>query len=264
MRLLPLPRRGRIGLVELHGVIDGRLKTTRIIPLLAALRRQRYIKAVVLDIDSPGGGATASEYLHMSVSKLAAEKHVVAFIRGTGASGAYMAACGAQRIVATPGSIVGSIGVISLRPVAATLLQRVGIEFSVQKSGRLKDMGTFYRPPTEEEQRKLQELVGDFYRSFLDIVAQGRKMERERVAAYATGEVFTGRRALELGLVDELGDLERAIDLAAELSGAPRRVVLVQPRVPLRERLLRGMGSAMVESALDSLEEHLAFRLDLR
>ncbi len=137
------------------------------------------------------------------------------------------------------------------------------------KSDRLKDMGSMFREATEEETRKEQELVDDLYDQFLDIVAKGRKMDKDKVREVATGEVFTGRKAVEVGLVDELGDLERAIDIAAELSGSQRNPVWLRPKRNLREVLSSAMGSSsmatsIVDAVVNRLEERLMSRYDFQ
>ena len=133
--------RGGIAVVELSGVIGGGMKVPVYSRLLDGLREDKRFRAVVLEIDSPGGTASGSELLYHSVLKIKKEKPVVAYIRGTGASGAYYISCAADRVVALPSALVGSIGVIYLRPVLEQLLQELGISFSVFKGGRLKDMG---------------------------------------------------------------------------------------------------------------------------
>ena len=146
--------------------------------------------------DSPGGSAPASEYLYGAVTRLAARKPVIAFVRGIGASGSYMVACGATKIIALPSSIIGSIGVISIGPVAKDLLKRIGIDVTglQERSAPYKDMGALYRDPTKEELQKRDELIGQFFDNFVDLVARSRTMSRDNVLKYATGEVFTGRR----------------------------------------------------------------------
>ena len=172
---------------------------------------------MVLDVDSPGGGAPGSAELYASIRRVASEKPVVAYIRGVGASGAYYASCPAQRIVANPDALVGSIGVILLRPILSQLLQRLGVQLAVSKQGRLKDMLQPWREPTDEELERVQALIDDTYDAFVEAVARGRRMDEGRVRELATGEVFTGRQALRLGLVDELGDMETALGAASAL-----------------------------------------------
>lgn len=246
--------RPRVAVLELFGVIGSGIRMVNLLRGLEALRDSRRARAVVLDIDSPGGLATTSEYLHLAVAKIASRKPVVAFIRNTGASGAYMAACAATRVVALPTAVVGSIGVISLHPLVTQLLDRLGVKIRVAKGGHLKDMGAFYREPTPEEVQKEEELVNEYYQQFISIVARARKMDPEAVRRLATGEVFTGQRAKELGLVDELGDLEQAIGLAASLARVPPRSFLLRPRRPLLERLLAPTALSIAEGLLAELE----------
>ena len=245
MGLIP---RNRLAVMELPGVLGGGPRLTSYVRVLEALRNSRRVRGVVLEIDSPGGLVTASDYLTLACSRLASQKPLVAFIRGMGTSGAYQVASAAHKIVALPSALVGSIGVISLRPLIPGLLEKMGVRFSVAKGGRLKDMGAFWREPTGEEQEKEQELVLEYYESFVRSVAQGRKLAVERVKEIATGEPFTARKAQELGLVDELGDLERALDLAAEMAKIPRRYFYARLPRTWRERLLGGLALETLES----------------
>ena len=260
---LPLRRRGRIAVVELFGVIGGAVRSAVYGRIFDDIRHSRAIKALVVDIDSPGGSAIASEYLHYSLAKVAESKPVVAFVGGMGASGGYMVSCAAQRVVALPGSMIGSIGVISMRPVLQELLGRIGISFSVTKSAPLKDMGAFYRQPTPEEEARMQTLVDELYASFVSKVAAARHINEEQAKALATGEIFTGRKALDLGLIDELGDLERALEIAAELGNVPvpRRPQYIRPRRPLRARLLGGLGSSLAETLMEETERRFMDRV---
>ncbi|MBI4201114.1 MAG: signal peptide peptidase SppA [Chloroflexi bacterium] len=242
-----LPRRSRIGVVELHGVIGTTVHPGAYFQLLDRLERAPRVGCVVLDIDSPGGSVAASEALYLKVARLRQKKPVVAFIRGTGASGSYMVACAATRVIATPSAIVGSIGVISLRPVVAQLMERLGISVSVSKSGPLKDMGAFYRPPTQEEEQKLQSLINELFGTFVQRVAEARHVEMDQARRSATGEVYAAGRARELGLVDELGDFDAALDMAASLGRVPRRVAYLRPPRSMRERLLERLGTWAME-----------------
>jgi len=258
---LKVPRRGRIAIVELFGTVGLALRSDEYVPIFEALRRSKAIKAVVLDIDSPGGEASTSAYLRLAVSKLAAEKPVITFVRGTCASGAYLIGCAAQKIVAIPHAVIGSIGVLSFWPVMSELMERLGVQVEVSKSGRLKDMHAFWRPPTDEERQKAQALVDAFYDDFVHTVAEARGLEPETARALATGEVFWAKRALELGLVDELGDQERAIELAMELGQVPRRLIYVKPKRPRWRRLLGRFADALVEEIGIQVERRLLPRL---
>jgi len=251
----------RIAVVEMEGVIGPRLKAAEYARLFRSIEENDRLRAVVLDIDSPGGSATASDYLYLAIGSLARRKPVVAFFRGVGASGAYLFSCPASRIVAIPSALIGSIGVIAVRPLLYETMERLGLKVAITKSDRLKDMGSMFREPTEEEREKEQALVDDLHDQFLDAVAQGRHMDKARVREIATGEIYTARRALDLGLVDELGDLERALDIAAELGDVPRHPVWLHPKRGLREVLSSMMAGAFVDAVVSQIEERIAARV---
>ncbi len=241
---MPIIRRRKtgVGVVEMTGVIGGSLKVPVYTRLLEGVRRDRRLKAVLLEIDSPGGTASGSEVLFKSLERVAREKPVVAYIRGTGASGAYYISCAANKIVTLPSSLVGSIGVISLRPVLQQLLEKVGISFNVYKGGHLKDMSGFWRGPTPEEEGKMGGLIEEIYNNFVDVVASGRRLDLAAAKELATGEIFTGRTAKNNGLVDELGDFDTALDMAAELGGTRPRSFWITPKRPLFERAFGRLG----------------------
>jgi protease-4 len=250
--------------MELHGVIGNAVRPSLYDPLLSAVGRSRLLRALVLDIDSPGGAAAASHDLYAAVRRVAERKPVVAFIRGMGTSGAYYLSCAATRIIALPTSLVGSIGVLSVRPVAEVLLQRLGLSMAVHKGGRLKDMSGFWRPPTPEEDQKLQGLIDGIYEVFVQVVAQGRRLELAKVREYATGEVFLAQQAREMGLVDELGDMETALDQAAQLAGVRRRAVYLRPRRPFLRRLIGGMAEELSRALVEEVELRLQGRVLMR
>jgi protease-4 len=252
----------RIAVFELFGAIGSPSRTAEYVRSLYSLADNSTVRAVILDIDSPGGSAAASDYLYSSVKKLAEKKPVVAFIRGAGASGAYMVSCAATTIVALPTAIVGSIGAISARPLLYELLHRLGIKVSITKSGRLKDMWSPLREPTKEEREKEQALLDEIYAHFIDAVAKGRDMSEEHVRRLATGEVFTATKAKELGLVDALGDLDTAIEAAMELGGVPRRITYVRPRRGLRALLMSRLMNSFVEELSAQLDHSLRGRID--
>ncbi|MBV8527747.1 MAG: S49 family peptidase [Candidatus Dormibacteraeota bacterium] len=239
-RFSKLIDRRRIGVVEIRGVIDGAVRTDAITRVLGAARRNRQVRAVVLDIDSPGGGAVGSEILHVAVKRLAAEKPVVAWIRTTGASGAYFLACGATRIVAFPAAIVGSIGVISIRPILVDALRRIGAHIDVTKTGPFKDLGAPWREPTEADAAKENELVQAIFRRFTSAVRTARGFDDAALARVTTGEVWLGTQALDLGLVDAIvEDEEGATEMAQDLAGLPHRHTL---RLGPKKNLLARMG----------------------
>ena len=247
----------KIAVIEIHGVIGGSVKSPEMERLMSRVMDDPAFRAAVLDIDSGGGAAAASDYIYRAARRLAGRKPLVANIRGIGASGAYMIACAAHRVVAAPGSIVGSIGVISARPTLQGLLERVGVGVGVNKSGKFKDMGAPWRDATPEEQAKMQELIDDAYDAFVEVVADSREMSAERVREIATGEVYLAPRALEVGLVDELGDLDAALSLAARAADIPKRPVYLRPQRGLRARLMGPLVDSLVDSVADNLERRL-------
>lgn len=229
--------RRRIAVVHVHGVIGGSVRPRETVERLDALRRSPRIRAVLLDIDSPGGGATGSEHLYRAVRRLAADKPVVAWVRGTGASGAYFLACGATRMLAFPGAVIGSIGVISAHPVIVDALRRLGASVNVTKTGPFKDLGAPWREPTEDERTKERELVDAVFRRFRGAVADARHLEGDALDRVVTGEVWLADDALGLGLLDGVCDEEEALEEAQRLAGLPHhRTLRVRPRRTILQR----------------------------
>jgi protease-4 len=236
--------RRRIAVIPLRGVIGGAMRTADTVKLLDRARESKQIRAVLLDIASPGGDAVASETLYRAVRRLSAAKPTVAWIRSVGASGSYFAACGATRILAFPAAVVGSVGVISVRPNLTGLLRRLGAHVLVTKTGPFKDLGAPWRDATEEDRAKERELVDAMFRHFTDAVRDARRLDGEALARVTTGEVWLADRAVELGLVDAVADEEEALTEAQQLAGLPhRRTVRLQPRRSILQRLgLPGAG----------------------
>ena len=255
---MPLRRSHGVAVVELSGAIGGAVRVPVYSRMFDAVRQSRRFRALLVDVDSPGGSAAGSEALYYHLKRVGEVKPVVSYVRGTGASGAYLMSCAAQRIVALPSSLVGSIGVIYLRPVMEDLLQRLGIVFSVHKGGRLKDMGGFWRSDTPEEEEKFRSLIEEIHQNFVDVVVQGRGMDVDLVRSLATGEVFTGRKAHEAGLVDELGDFNHALELAAELGGTRARPMYLRPRRPLLSRLTGAQAQGPVHTLASDVHRLLA------
>lgn len=228
----------RIAVVPVRGVIGGALRTADLVKTLDRARENKRIRAVVLDIASPGGDAVASETLYLAVRRLAVAKPVVAWIRSVGASGSYFLACGATRILAFPAALVGSIGVISVRPVLIDTLRRIGASVRVTKTGPFKDLGAPWREPTEDDLAKERELVEGMFRHFTTAVRAARGYDEAALARVTTGEVWLADRALELGLVDGLAEEEAAMEEAQRLAGLPhRKVVRLHPRRSVLQRL---------------------------
>ncbi|GAB4389829.1 MAG: signal peptide peptidase SppA [Thermodesulfovibrionales bacterium] len=177
------------------------------------------IKGIVIRVDSPGGAVAPSQEIFEEVTRAAEVKSVVVSMGSLAASGGYYISAPATRIVANPGTITGSIGVIMEIPNIQGLMDKLGIKTQVVKSGEHKDLASMFRELGPEERGILQGVLDDVHEQFISAVAEGRGMPVEVVKELADGRVFTGRQAKELGLVDELGNLQDAIDLSAELSG---------------------------------------------
>lgn len=251
-------RPGRVAVMRLHGPIGGGGRTAEWVELARRLRKNRRVAAVVIDIDSPGGSASASDNLYLSFARLAAVKPVVAAITGSGASGAYLAAVAARRIVAAPTSLVGSIGVISVAPRLPRLLDRLGVQVREHTAGELKGMGAPWRDEADAEAAKEQALVDAIYDAFLARVASARKLSNERVRELATGEVWLGTQSVDLGLVDEIGDLERAVEIAADMAGVPAKPVSARLPRPLFGRLVDRFALRVARSFADEIEMRLS------
>jgi protease-4 len=237
-RAVELADRRRIAVLTIKGVIGGAVRAPDVTHQLDKLRESRTTKAVMLDIDSPGGSATESEALYLATRRLAAEKPVVAWIRGTGASGSYFMACGATRILAFPGAIVGSIGVISARPILAETLRRIGASLLVTKTGPFKDLGAPWKEPTDEDRAKEQSLVDAVFERFTAAVRDARDLRGRALDAVTTGEVWLAAQAKDLGLVDAIAEEEGALEEAQRLAGLPHhRTVRIGRRKTVLQRL---------------------------
>lgn len=215
----------KVAIIEVYGTISG---SNEVIRQLKKYSKDSSIPAIVLDIDSPGGAVVPSQEIYEEVLKAKkAGKKVVASLRSLGASGGYYIACSADTIVANPGTLTGSIGVIFEFPVVQELFKKIGVKFEVVKRGELKEVGTSFRSMTQEERDLLQSVIDDTYNQFVDAVKEGRGLEREKILELADGRVFTGRQAKELGLIDELGDIEDAVKIAGKMGnieGIPKTI----------------------------------------
>ncbi len=224
--------RDRIAVLPLRGLIT---ESHRVLSDLRVYRDDSSVKGFVLWIDSPGGEVAPAQTIYRRLSQMREEGYpVVAVIGAVGASGAYYAALGADTILAMPGSLVGSIGVLMEFPNAQELLEKVGLRFEVIKSAEHKDLGSPYRELTETERALLQEVVDDVYGQFLEVIAEERGISHDSVLTIADGRLFSGRRAIEYGLVDAEGDLVDAIALAGNMAGLgpePRTVMREERRV---------------------------------
>jgi len=211
-----IPIGERIALVRVEGPI---LDSKDVIDELKGHVKDPSIKAIVLRIDSPGGAVAPSQEIYEEIRKAVTKKKIVVSMGSVAASGGYYIAAPATRIVANPGTLTGSIGVIMEIPNVEGLMNKIGVKTEVIKSGRHKDIASVFRGIKKEEREILQGVLDNVHEQFIKAVAEGRKMLIEDVQRIADGRVFTGEQALKAGLVDEIGNLEDAVKAAAKLTG---------------------------------------------
>ncbi len=216
----------KVAVVEVLGVIAG---SQNIIEQLNDFAEEESVKALVLRVDSPGGAVGPSQEIYAEVRKIAETKPVVVSMGAVAASGGYYVALPAWKIMANPGTITGSIGVIMEFTNVRQLLDKIGLENRVVKSGEHKDIGSPVRPMTDSEREILQGLIDDVHQQFITAVAAERDLPLETVQTLADGRIYSGRQALEVGLVDELGNLQDAIAAAAQLAGIEGKPRVVYP-----------------------------------
>lgn len=219
----------KIGIVEMYGVINEE-SGRPVIKQIEKWADNSSIKALVIHINSPGGGVAISQEIYDAVIRASEEKPIVAAMASVAASGGYYIACAADRIIANPGTLTGSIGVIFQFHTAEGLLEKIGVGTETVKSGELKDVGSYSRSMTKKEELMLRSVVMDSYEQFVEIVAKGRGMTLEDVYPMADGSIFTGLQAYNLGLVDTLGGLKEAVDLAADLANMEGEPDVIRPR----------------------------------
>lgn len=207
---------------------------------LRRLKEDEDVRAVVLRVNSPGGSAYGSEQIWYAVSELKKEKPVIVSMGDYAASGGYYLSCCADTIVAEPTTLTGSIGIFGLYPNVQGLTEKIGLDFDVVKTNRFADFGTPGRPLNADESSLMQMMVNEGYDLFLERCAQGRGMTKEEVDKVGQGRVWTGADALELGLVDELGGLDRALEIAVEKAGVEHYTLMSYPAPrPFLESLKR-------------------------
>jgi protease-4 len=251
--LLSGPAVGKVAVIPLNGTItsggSSLLSGSAITPdlvrsYLTKAENDGAVKAIVLRIDSPGGEVEASQEILLQIERVRETKPVVVSMGSMAASGGYYISMAADRIVALPTTETGSIGVISYQMNIQGLLDKLGIDVQVFKGGKYKDMYGGFRDLTPEEEVIMQAMVDEFYDQFVGVVAQGRGLSTEDVRNLATGQLYSGTEARELGLIDELGDLDTAINLAAQLAGIETARVEYYQQPGLISRLLSGLLSA--------------------
>jgi len=222
------PSKNGVAWIEVRGVIGESSSAgswdkgaSSIAKKIRTMAKRKEVKALVLDINSPGGSVAGSQEIYQEIMRARTEnkKPVVALFRDVAASGGYYIASACDKIVAEPGTLTGSIGVILSHGDIEELFKKIGIKMDPIKSGKNKDIGSPYRPMTAEERKLFQDLVDDAYSQFYEVVKKGRNMTDAELMPLADGRVFSGAQALKLRLVDQLGGAVEAANLAGELGG---------------------------------------------
>jgi len=247
--LISRPVVGKVAVIPLTGTITtggaSSLSGSTITPdlvknYLEKAESDTLVKAIVFRIESPGGEIVPCQEILLEIERVKETKPIVVSMGGMSASGGYYISTKADKIVALPTTMTGSIGVISQVMNIEGLLDKLGIQVETFKGGKYKDMYSGFREMTPEEEEIMQRMIDEYYDSFVDVVAEGRGLSKEEVRNLATGQIYTGTEAKELGLVDELGDLDTAIDLAAGLAGI--ETVIVEYYQPPRLTLWSLLG----------------------
>jgi protease-4 len=245
---LGLPLSSRIAVVPIRGMITD---SKGAVDLLKKYRKDPQVKAIILRIDSPGGGTAASQEIYREVQRTVSKKKVVASMGNVAASGGYYVALAADKIMANPATLTGSIGVIMELSNIKELLKKLGVNREAVKSGPYKDIGSPVREIKPEERRLLEEVIKNVHEQFIEVVMKGRRLSREKVEAIADGRIFTGQQAKDLGLVDELGSFEDAVDLTKKMVGLSGEVKLIYPekkRISFWDLLFSALIGEMKES----------------
>jgi protease IV len=216
----------RIAVVPIRGVITD---SKWVVDQLKKYRKDSRVKAIILRIDSPGGGTAASQEIYREVQRTVPQKKVVASMGNVAASGGYYVALPANKIVANPATLTGSIGVIMELSNIKELLNKIGVSREAVKSGPYKDIGSPVREMKPEERRLLEDVIKNVHQQFIDVVIKGRRLSREQVEKIADGRIFTGEQARDLGLVDALGSFEDAVELTKKMTGLSGEIKLIFP-----------------------------------
>jgi protease-4 len=253
----------RIGVVDVKGPIGmgrGSVESEPVLKLLKRYGEDSDMKAVVVRIDSPGGAVGTSQEILDGLRRLAEDKVVVCAMGNLAASGGLLVAMGCDRIVAQPGTLTGSIGVISTFPNVNGLLKKIDVQMNTVTAGKLKDAGSPFREFSDADRSYWQELANRIHRQFIQAVAEGRDLPVEQVEKFADGRVFTGEQAVELGLIDELGGFQDAVDLAkelAEIRGEPRLIFPPDERSRFLEELLGGMAQKVAQAVAEAVRTEI-------
>lgn len=232
----------RIAMLRVEGLI---MNTRATLKWMDRIQKDDSIKAVLLRVDSPGGGAAASQELYEAIANLRKKKPVVAYMGSVAASGGLMVAMAAPVVVANPSTVTGSIGVKMDVPQLQGLMQKLGVGQETLTTGAYKDAGSPFRPMTDKDRSYLNGVLQDMHSQFVDLVAKNRKLSTQQVQAIADGRIFTGREALKLGLVDHVGGQDVALQLLRALANLPASALLVEQ--PKENSMLKELLQTVLE-----------------
>lgn len=252
----------RIGVIPIEGAITN---SETVVSQLVEFTKDRRVKAIILRVNSPGGGVAPSQEIYREILKTREKKKIVASMGTVAASGGYYVASGAHKIVASPGTLTGSIGVLMEFVRFQELMEKIGVDVEVLKSGEFKDIGSPHRKLTEQEKEMIQALVFDIQNQFVEAVAQGRNLPMEEVREIADGRIISGSQGLELGLVDQLGNFRDAVDLAKSMAGIKGEANLVYPKrtkVRLWDILAEDASRAVYRALRNAMGMQIEYRWD--
>ena len=236
-----------IAVIDIEGVLT---KSKPVVDRLLRIKKDESIKAILLRINSPGGGVGPAQEIYSELLKLRNKKKIIVSMESVAASGGYYIACAAHKIVANPGTITGSIGVIIEFANIEELLGKVGLKSVVIKSGKYKDILSPTRPMTPEDRALIQSVIDSVHNQFIEAVAKGRNLPKDKVIKIADGRIFSGEQAQALGLVDQLGNFQDAIDTAAKMCGIPG-----EPRIQYPEKRRPSIWEYFVEESVSRIKE---------
>jgi protease-4 len=235
----------KIGLIEINDVI---VNSENVVRQIKKFREDKSIKAILLRINSPGGGVAASQEIYEEVKYTRDHGKIVVVSMGSiAASGGYYISCGSNLIVANPGTLTGSIGVIAEFVSVKDLADKLGIDVTNITSGELKDSGNPFKKMSDKDKEYFQEVVDNTFTQFLDVVSKERKINIDTLRKYANGRVFTGLQAKEIGLVDSIGTFEDAIRITAKMSG-----IEGEPRI-IRERRSHSLFERLIGTSVEDI-----------
>ena len=251
---------GEIALVHVNGML---MDSRDIVRQLSDYRHDPQVRGIILRIDSPGGAVAPAQEIYSEIMKLRADHKTVYASMGTvAASGGYYIACAADYVLANPGTLTGSISAVMAFNNIEELTKKVGVKPYIIKSGKFKDVGSPLRAMTPDEQKLLQDVVNDVHEQFVQAIAAGRDLPLAEVHKIADGRIMTGQQALKLKLIDEVGGLEKTIDLLAKklnVAGRPK-IIEQKDKVPFFDWLLQGsLSSGLVQTLMPSPQARLQY-----